>query len=41
MKSRNIIAKLFKPDEQSLKLIDQMKAQEPVPFDKLPLDPIL
>jgi len=33
------IAKLFKPDEQTLKIIDQMKGQEPVPFDKLPLDP--
>ena len=33
------IAKLFKPDEETLKLIDQMKGQEPVPFEKLPLDP--
>jgi hypothetical protein len=35
------IAKLFKPDDRTLKMIDQMKAQEPVPFDKLPLDPKL
>lgn len=35
------IARLFKPEEQTLKLIDQMKGQEPVPFDKLPLDPKL
>ena len=33
------IAKLFKPDEQTLKIIEQMKIQEPIPFDKLPLDP--
>ena len=33
------IAKLFKPNEQTLKIIEQMKSQEPIPFDKLPLDP--
>ncbi len=35
------IAKLFKPTDQTLKIIDQMKTQEPVPFEKLPLDPML
>jgi hypothetical protein len=33
------IAKLFKSDEQTLKIIEQMKDQPPVPFDELPLDP--
>jgi hypothetical protein len=35
------IAKLFKPTDQTLKIIEQMKTQEPVPFEKLPLDPKL
>jgi hypothetical protein len=35
------IAKLFKPNEQTLKIIEQMKNQEPIPFDKLPLDPAM
>ncbi len=35
------IAKLFKPDEQTLKIIEQMKDQPPVPFDELPLDPLM
>lgn len=35
------IAKLFKPDEQTLKIIGQMKGQDPIPFDKLPLDPMM
>ena len=33
------IAKLFNPDEQTLKIMEAMKIQEPVPFDQLPLDP--
>jgi len=35
------IAKLFKPDEQTLNIIKQMKGQDPIPFDKLPLDPMM
>ncbi|MBN2093001.1 hypothetical protein JW964_25485 [candidate division KSB1 bacterium] len=35
------IAKLFKPDEQTMKIIGQMKDQTPVPFDELPLDPMM
>jgi hypothetical protein len=35
------IAKLFKPDAQTLKIIEQMKDQPPVPFDELPLDPMM
>lgn len=33
------IARLFKPDAATLKIIEQMKDQPPVPFDELPLDP--
>jgi hypothetical protein len=35
------IAKLFKPTDQTLKILSQMKSQAPVPFEKLPLDPKL
>jgi hypothetical protein len=35
------IAKLFKPDAATLKIIEQMRDQPPVPFDELPLDPML
>jgi hypothetical protein len=33
------LAKLFKADEATLKLLDQLAKQAPVPFDELPLDP--
>lgn len=33
------IVRLFKPTEQTLVIIEQMKGQAPIPFDKLPLDP--
>lgn len=33
------IARLFTPDEQTLKIIGEMKDQKPVPFDEIPLDP--
>ncbi len=33
------IAQLFNPYEQTLKIMEAMKIQEPVPFDQLPLDP--
>ncbi len=35
------MAKLFNPDEKTLKIMESMKNQEPVPFDKLSLDPSL
>jgi hypothetical protein len=35
------MVKLFHPSEQVLKWIEQMKDQEPVPFEKLPLDPMM
>ena len=35
------IAQLFKPDEQTLIIMEAMKTQDPVPFDQLPLDPNL
>jgi hypothetical protein len=34
------IARLFKPDEQTLKILGELKGQKPVPFDELSLDPI-
>ncbi len=33
------IVRLFNQDEQMLKMIDQIQAQRPIPFEKLPLDP--
>ena len=33
------IAKLFKPDEGTLKILGEMAGQKPIPFDELPLDP--
>jgi hypothetical protein len=33
------LVKLFNQDPQALKMIDQIQAQPPVPFEKLPLDP--
>ena len=33
------IAKLFKADEQTLKILEELKDQKPVPFDEVPLDP--
>ncbi len=33
------IARLFKPDEQTLKIIGELKNQQPIPFDELALDP--
>jgi hypothetical protein len=33
------IARLFQPDEQSLRILGQLAAEKPVPFDELPLDP--
>jgi hypothetical protein len=35
------IVRLFAPTEQTLKIIEQMKGQAPIPFDKLPLDPMM
>ena len=32
------IARLFKPDEQTLKILGELKDQKPVPFDEVPLD---
>jgi hypothetical protein len=32
------VAKLFKPDEQTLEVLDQLAGQPPIPFDELPLD---
>jgi hypothetical protein len=33
------LVRLFNPNEQILKMIEQMSAQPPIPFEKLPLDP--
>jgi hypothetical protein len=33
------LVKLFNPDEQTLKMIGEMKNQPPIPFAELPLDP--
>jgi len=33
------IVKLFSPSDKVLQWVDQMKAQAPIPFEKLPLDP--
>jgi hypothetical protein len=33
------IARLFKPDEQTLKILGELKDQKPIPFDEIPLDP--
>ncbi len=33
------LAKLFKPDEQTLKILGELKDQQPIPFDELSLDP--
>jgi hypothetical protein len=33
------IAKLFKADEQTLKILGELKDQQPIPFDEVPLDP--
>jgi hypothetical protein len=33
------IVKLFAPSDKVLKWIDEMKAQPPIPFEELPLDP--
>jgi hypothetical protein len=33
------IARLFKPDEQTLKILGELAAQKPVPFDEISLDP--
>jgi hypothetical protein len=33
------VAKLFDPDEQTLKILGELAVQMPVPFDELPLDP--
>ena len=33
------IARLFKPDEQTLKILGELKDQKPVPFDEISLDP--
>lgn len=35
------IVRLFKPTEQTLKIIEQMKGTAPIPFSKLPLDPMM
>jgi hypothetical protein len=32
------IARLFKPDEQTLKILGELKDQKPIPFDEVPLD---
>jgi hypothetical protein len=32
------IAKLFKADEQTLKILGELKDQKPIPFDEVPLD---
>ena len=33
------IAGLFKPDEQTLKILAELKDQKPIPFDEISLDP--
>jgi hypothetical protein len=33
------IARLFKPDEQTLKILGELKDQKPIPFDEISLDP--
>ncbi len=33
------VVKLFNPSEKVLKWIEEMRAQDPIPFEKLPLDP--
>jgi len=33
------VVKLFNPSDKVLKWIEEMKAQDPIPFEKLPLDP--
>lgn len=35
------VARLFHPDEQTLEILEEMKSQDPIPFDELPLDPNL
>jgi hypothetical protein len=35
------IVRLFKPTEQTVKIIEQMKGTAPIPFSKLPLDPMM
>jgi len=35
---RESMARLFKPDEQTLKILGELKDQKPVPFDEVPLD---
>jgi hypothetical protein len=32
------IAKLFKADEQTLKILGELKDQKPIPFDEIPFD---
>jgi hypothetical protein len=32
------LARLFKPDEATLKILGELTAQEPIPLDELPLD---
>lgn len=33
------VAKLFMPDEQTLRILSELAAQQPVPLDELSLDP--
>jgi hypothetical protein len=33
------LAKLFKPDEQTLKILGELKDQTPIPFDEISLEP--
>ncbi len=33
------LARLFKPDEATLKMLGELEAQKPIPFDELGLDP--
>jgi hypothetical protein len=32
------MAMLFKPDEQTLKILGELKDQKPIPLDEVPLD---
>jgi hypothetical protein len=32
------IARLYRPDEQTLKILGELKDQKPIPFDEVPLD---
>ena len=34
-----LVSKLFKPDEQTLKILGELKNQQPIPFDQIGLDP--